>query len=388
MSSITFKEAFFLKNRDNLTVNVKTNPDDAQLLFGRTSSNEDVKSVIKREFLLGQVPKLFLYGPYGVGKTHTLYNLKHYIDTNIDLKDKCLIYILEVEFRSKTAYQYLHERFMEKIGFEYVNKIVTQFINENAMDLDKAMYSVFEDENIIKAMRFLSVGGQNSIIPWKWLCGHQLKDADLSLIGLSRNLNQTYDLVKVLTGLGNLSMRYQKKRIIFLIDEAEALNNVSDPNALDSFHDAFRKLADNDNNSIGFILSLFATGSNDMPEVVTRPDIITRIGANNIKEIYPLTEMDDLKQFVLDFLNYFIDKDAAKTVIDAFPQPITKDSYPFTEEALDYYIEIALSSRTASLPRNIIKSIAEAAIHAFDRGSQVIEYCDVEETAQTIFVDR
>ena len=68
-------ESFCLKDdRRNFTVNFRVNREDRAAYFGKRKINEKIIENIRERYMMGSQPKKYLYGQYGVGKTHTLFN--------------------------------------------------------------------------------------------------------------------------------------------------------------------------------------------------------------------------------------------------------------------------------------------------------------------------
>ena len=74
-------ERFCLRNqRRNFSVNFRLNPDDRAAYFGKGEVNTEIINSIRERYMLGSQPKKYLYGQYGAGKTHTLFNIKYHLE--------------------------------------------------------------------------------------------------------------------------------------------------------------------------------------------------------------------------------------------------------------------------------------------------------------------
>ena len=74
----TLADAFFLAHgRKNFQINVRASAEDRRAYFGPRRLNEDLIEDIKRQYAMGLPPKKILYGLWGAGKTHTLFNIKY-----------------------------------------------------------------------------------------------------------------------------------------------------------------------------------------------------------------------------------------------------------------------------------------------------------------------
>src|SRR5438128_772141 len=115
----TLQEQLCLK-RVNFQINPKQSFDDAKLFFG---SNENQKIIrdIETGYMAGYVPRIYLFGSYGTGKTHLLYHLKHHFEHNQTLV-KVAPFIVQIEAESRSRYQALHKRLLDAIGIEELEK--------------------------------------------------------------------------------------------------------------------------------------------------------------------------------------------------------------------------------------------------------------------------
>jgi hypothetical protein len=384
----TLSEAFFLRQgRRNFEIQFRTNEEDRKAYFGTSKLNLELTRSIRERYAMGLPPKKYLYGEYGAGKTHTLFNLKYQLEQNssdLPFKIKCLL--IEGEFKKKTTYAYLHGQMMEGISMDDVRTVVQEYLATHATgDLGRKLRETFGDANIAKAIQGLGLGGQQ-ISLWKWLCGHALSTSELNAHNLTKNMDTVGQMVKVLTGLCRI-FRDKGVYYLFLLDELEGLNNVDDSDAQESFHDAFRKLADQENDVVGFIVSIFAGSEEQIPQFVFRPDIVSRIGGAHVHHLNYFQQDQDVEQFILDLFALVIDAQKRGDAEKAGSIPSGLKFYPFTDDAKDQFVHYAVSAPGASLPRNIIDAVNECALCAFRRKSSVIDVQDLE-PANKIFQER
>jgi hypothetical protein len=275
---------------------------------------------------------------------------------------------------------------MEAISLDDVRAIVQEYLATHATgDLGKKLRENFGDANIAKAIQGLGLGGQQ-ITLWKWLCGHNLSTSELNAHSLTKNMDTVGEMVKVLTGLCRI-FRDKNVYYLFLLDELEGLRNVDDSDAQESFHDAFRKLADQENDVVGFIVSIFAGSEGEIPQFVFRPDIVSRIGGAHVHHLNYFQEDQDVEKFLVDLFGLVIDKGKHTAAENAGSVPKGLSFYPFTDIAKDQFVHYAVSAPGASLPRNIIDAVNECALCAFRRQSSVIDVQDLE-PANKIFQER
>lgn len=147
-------------------------------------------------------------------------------------------------------------------------------------------------------------GGDLAFASWRWLAGQRLTAKELQEIKVTRNLADVGvgDMVAAVLAVGNLA-RAVGSSLIFFMDEMEEIQNVRQGDAADSWHQYTRKLADNSNSSVGFVLGFKADTLDDAPRVLYRPDVISRIGKQNLIELEMLGAPANVKTFVEDMLS-------------------------------------------------------------------------------------
>ncbi len=374
-------ESFCLKEgRRNFHINVRSGEIDRRVYFGRKDLNMKLTKQIRQKYDMGMPPKKYLYGEYGSGKTHTLFNVKYQLEESPEANDqdyrvRCIF--IEGEFRKKTTFRYLHGQILEGIGLDEVKNTVSDFVTKHANeDIVKLLRKRFNHSNIAKAFHQLSVGIKDVTL-WKWLCGGSLTPAELSTMNLTKNLDSTDEMVGILVGLSTMFMEC-KIHLLFLLDELEGLHNVGDDDARRSFHDAFRRFFDDSNDSAGVIVSIIAANDSEIPRFIFEPDIISRLGRDNIEDIGYLQEEEEVKRFLMDLFDLVIDQEKLKVRVDAGEIPPETDFYPLSADAMEQIIELAIQAPGASLPRNIIRAVNEAASQAAMDSRRIINHKDVE----------
>jgi hypothetical protein len=380
-----FRDWFCLRDRETFTIDAKINPGDARFYFGREAIEKRIKSQMRRAFLDPGVPKMIIYGPYGSGKTQTLYHLEHYLQT--DKPRACRLeprtIHLDLEMYSKADHYSWHLQLMEHVGKDTVVGWV-ESLSKLGPDFETELHKVFEDPNLVAAGYKLT-RKDTSFAAWQWLSGQQLRASDLETLEVTRNLGQTGagDLVSTLVSVGRLA-EANGEALIFLMDEAEQFRNVRTADAIESLHDYLRKLSEPANAYVGFIIASYALSLDDMPELLIRPDIRGRIGELNVVEIPPLPTVE-VKVFTRELLAELVDTERAEAKIQEGNLGVSIETYPFTSDAFDMLCEYASQDPIKALPRNIIKTINECAISAWDEDKPIVNVDIVNEVAPLIF---
>lgn len=385
-----FKDWFCLKNRESFTIDPQVNPDDARFYFGRDEIKKKITQQLRRAFVDPKVPKMLIYGNYGSGKTQTLYHFEHYL-TNVNpdicspLKPKTFHLVLEMT--SKSDHKDWHLFLMEALGKTTVTGWVANLL-DSTKDLDEELEVIFRNVNMISAAKNLRAGGDLGLLAWRWFCGRELKPNELEQLKVTRSLGDlgAGDLVSALVGIGRLAERSNYK-LIFFMDEAESFQNVKTGDATESLHNYLRKLSDNANSTIGFIISFLVVTVDQMPELVYRGDIRSRIGEHCIIELGPLPSIEYVQKFLKELLTELIDQKKAEKKIQKNSLSVSLETYPFTADAFGVFCDYAYGNPALSLPRYIIKALNECCISVWDIQKQIVDVDIVNDIAPHIFAE-
>jgi len=380
-----FANWFCLGDRANFTIDPQIDPQDAQYYFGRPQIKEQLQRQIRRAFIAPGVPKMVVYGPYGSGKTQTLFHLEYNLKTQPPSSVTPRTVYLAIEMRSNSTAAHLHMQVMEALGKATVTGWVKRLFDETA-NLDVALKTITEDPNIISALKELRSSGDSTFVAWRWLSGQTLSKGELSGLQLTRNAVDVgaSDLVNVIVAVGNLANRIGEK-LIFLLDEFEQVRDVKTGDAAESIHQYLRRLSEPVNANLGFIIGVFASVLDEAPEVLRRGDIVSRIGKNNYIELPYLPAVSDVRTFVKELIRNLTNESLVKQKITENNLGTEVGIYPFERSALEVLADYATQEPTASLPRNIINAINECAIQAWDEQKALIDDSIVNSVAPFVF---
>jgi len=382
-----FRNWFCLNDRESFTIDPKITPSDARFYFGRAEKERQLKTQLRKSFIAPGTPKMMIWGPYGSGKTQTLYYIDHYLKT--DKPQSCRlaprVLHLDIEVQSKSDASWIHIQMLETLGKEPVTQWVASLFDE-VEDLRKELLHLVGDPNAVLCLQELRSGGVSSLTAWRWLTGQSLTTSELQSLKVTRNLGQVGagDMVNVLVGIGKLAEK-RGEELIYLIDEMEQLANVRTGDSTESIHQYFRKLADPANSSVGFIIGCTADTRDDMPRILNRADISTRIGEINYIEIPHLPAVQDVKTFVRELLQHLVKQDTAEGKIQQEGLGIPLETYPFSDGAFELLCDYASQDPVKALPRNLINSINECAIQAWDEQKQFVDEDIVNDVAPLVF---
>jgi len=330
---------------------------------------------------------MMVWGPYGCGKTQTLYYLDYWLTHNkpASCKGSPHVVHLDIEVQSKSKANDWHLQNMEALGMEAVQGWL-QMLYDRTKKFDQELEKLTRDPNIVRAFGHLRGSGDLAFTAWRWITGQKLSPKELENIKVTRNLGDVGvgDLVAGLQACGTLA-RAVDHCLIFFVDEMEELQNVREGDAAESWHQYIRKLSDNANSSVGFVIGFKADTRDQAPEMLIRGDVYGRVSANNYIELETLAAPANVKQFVEEMLAHLVDQAKAERRIQSDGLGVTVHTYPFAASAFDLLCDYACQDVVKSTPRNIIRTINECAIAAWDAQHPVINDDTVNEIAPIIF---
>jgi hypothetical protein len=379
---------YFCLNRQNFQINPKQSFEDAKLYFGGGGRDKTIIRDIELGYMAGYVPRVYLFGNYGTGKTHLLYHLKHYFESG-ESEYNVIPVVVSIEAETKTRYQALHKRILDAITVDRVVEVYSVYRSAGP-DADKRVSEIFPNPNTVIALQLLIGGNVTRGLGWRWLTGDRVPPSELSQWGFTSSLVETGDLVELLVGIGELFKR-TGSNLLVLIDEAEGLHYVTQEDARRSWHDAFHRLADQqDNQSIGWICAFYSAMHQQAPEFMVEGDIVTRLGKGGIVQLDPLSTGVEVRSFVADMLAAFVDHQCASDVVGAHPspEPVGIDTYPFTEGGLEAFVGHAADVAENALPRTILRAITTCAMQAAHDEARFIDRKRVDDIVPAEFAEQ
>lgn len=389
-----------LKNYCSLTRNrFEIDPErDAEWYFGNRKVNEELIKRIRNDFLVRGVPKCGILGRFGFGKTHTLCHLKYLFQSNVNdypaVPFTMRIAPYDEGIAETSGWQYIHGKMLDAIGERFLREVVRDFdkLPETRRgELSSEMMKIFKfgDENLKTSLSNLLSAYflrevKSTLAAWQWLKADKItKATDLGDVGVKKTLETGGDMLNVILNIGNLVRKVRKTGIVFLMDEAQALNEVK-KRRRNEIHDAFLQLAEPYNADVGFVIAYFGTGQQQIPDVFSKPDdILSRLGVSQsniqeaIKDLKDLIKTkDDLRKFIDNVLNGLIDKEKARKLINqkGLSGKVKPQQLPFTEEALDRIAQVLYQKEPNRNPRMIINTLATLSAEAYQKGKAENKY--------------
>lgn len=372
------KDYFFLRDRDSLSIDPWK---DQEQFFGAHELNKRIKRRIESDFVQPRgVPKFFVHGSYGSGKTHTLAHIA-YMLKSYKLYPTEPIYIDIAPLVAKERYQKIHARLLDAIGLDRI-KLAAEASADKTQEADKIQaflsHAIVFGDQALKAsqaniFRNLLYGGRQAQLSWEWLKGGKTSVDEAQMLGTQKQLTDVQDFVSCLLNIGALYFFGHQKRIVFLIDEAEAFRSVTNPDSISELNHALRLILENSNHYIGFILAIQVEGGQEgIGNFFTADDIRRRVdydqGYIDLNGL--VAGVDNARVFMEEMLAYLIDQDRAKGIIESEGLTTIPKYFPFDEEAIDNLTNHISQDQERALPAAIISWMSNGAIEAWRRRSE------------------
>lgn len=365
-----FDEWFCLESGRTFAVK----PDrDPEFYFGRSELAKDITTRIDRSVLLQSVPKLVLFGAYGAGKTHTLYHIKWFLENHESHKFEVRYVETPIDLHKKSKYHELHQAMMDRLGPTTVRRLLEKLITKHLGDeLQDFLLEYFNhDEDLVSVIRMLATSAPQHMTAWKWLRGEALSESQQQNIGVARSPDLK-DLIEVLLTIGRLFQDEEETTLVFLIDELEQLEYVTGEE-IGTWETAFRRLADQDNRSVGLVFAARGAGPDNLPEPLRIEAVTSRLQLENYVEIPYLHDVDDYESFLKDLLTHLVERPCAEARLEEEGIDIPLELYPFTPEAVDLIYQFISEDPTRQLPRELIFTLNECGAAAVGRSAVITE---------------
>lgn len=377
---------------------------DAEWFFGNKKVGDELLARIRNDFDIRGVPKCGIVGRFGDGKTHTLYHIKYLFEKEpAHYPAKCFFLGLapyDERIPDLGGWKYIHSKMLDSIGEVFLRLVVQEFnrsSTDKTADLSNEMKQLFKfgDENLKRSLANVLSGyflreTRSTLPAWQWLRGAKLeKGTQAQDLAATKALENAEDMVNVILNLGNLIRQTLGKAIVFLMDEAQDLNNVD--KRLIEIHHAFLQLASDYNQDVGFVIAYFGAGQWFVPKAIIQPadDILSRLGVarQNVDEAFInlirlINTKDDMLNFMNNLLQHLKDEEKANELITQrnLANKVTWQQLPFTQDALDRAVEILFQNEQTRNARMIINALAQVAAAAYHKGKATNKYILADRT--------
>lgn len=381
-------------NRPRFRVEPET---DAEWFFGDSRVSDELLTRVTSDFDIRGVPKCLLFGRFGCGKTHTLHHMKYLFDSEPE-RYPAVGFIVPIApydegVSNLSGWKYIHGKMLDEMGEQFLRHMVQDFNklpDSGTGELAEVMRMTFKfgDENLKRSLANVLSGYflrdmKSTASAWQWLKGSRMDKGTVAEdLGITKHLENAEDMVSVIMNLGNLVRKTQGKGIVFLMDEAQALEEVGKREI--EIHHAFLQLADDLNQDVGFVIAYFGDAINKLPDVLSKPpDILSRLGVSlqNLEDavinlMRLISTKDDMGSFIRSLLEGIKDMEKARKLIDemGLSDQVSAESLPFTSQALDRAKEMLHQNEHTRNPRMIINQLAAVAARAYHQGKAENRY--------------
>jgi hypothetical protein len=365
--------------------------DDADIYFGDQELERRIRRRLEADFVQQRgVPKFFVSGRYGAGKTHTLAHIRHVLVSDPGLTRDFPtepIYFEISPIRSKESWATIHERLINAIGLGRLKEAMTGTISgggaaEDPIQALEAKGVLRYGEEAIRTsqaqiFRNLLFGGRQETLSWEWLKGRALKVDEAQMLRTETNLAAPPDYIACLLNVASLIHKGLGRKIVFLIDEGEAVGNLVNADSFDEFVFAFRRLVDPENNALGVIVAYESEGGGmeAAPRLFQHPAIVRRVdyaqGFFDLSTLLP-TETRAAQEFIVQVLGHLVDQDRAREIVQREGLETEPEYFPFTKEAVDAIADFVTQDPERTLPSQIIALLSNAVVEAWRRRDETM----------------
>jgi len=311
-------------------------------------------------------PKRLLWGPYGGGKTHTLYRALH------ELGNLTSIHPVRVEcpdLSKRSGFNDLYrDGIMPVFGEDTVIGLFERAIEQVPVarrdEYLRRLREFLGDEPLSKAVAQLMNPNFERLRLWAWLSGVPLSRGELSDLGQTQDLStaEPARLAEMVILIGRVMKRVDNKTVVLCLDEMERLKAVG-PDSIATFVTGFTRLMDPNQRDVAVLLGCSAALFDEMPDIFARGGpVVSRLGAHATIEV-PHIPDPDVDGFIREVISYVRSRsanidDLVGNARGVATEQLRTDYFPFTGEAIQ-----ALKSRLSRdmTPREITIALTQAA---------------------------
>lgn len=356
---------------------------DSEIYFGDQALARRISRRIESDFVQPRgVPKFFIHGSYGAGKTHTLAHIQHVLRKEFSsLYPTEPIYFDIAPLSSKERYERVHGRLLDAIGLDRVRLAVEQVADKIKGDKVEGFIDAgavpFGDEalRVSQANVFRNVlfGGRQQQQSWEWMKGKKLTVDESQTLGVQKQLSEAQDFVNCLLNIGCLYKLGTGRRLVFLIDEGEAIGDITNADSLAEMQFVLRLLLENSNNVVGLVCAIQVDGGQEaIPQVFTERGIMRRVdfeqGYVDLNGL--VSEISEAESFIRQAIGYLVDQEHADKIITEEQLEVDPQLFPFTDDAVEALAQHVSDNPDKAGPAAIISWMSNAAIEAWRRRKQ------------------
>jgi hypothetical protein len=375
-------QKYFLLKKNTFSIDPWS---DSNVHFGSAQLSEQITLKLETDFNSpGGAPKFFVFGSFGSGKTHTLAHISHILQLGDRFKDTYPtepIYLDVAPLSAKETWVRIHSRILDAIGVDRIKKaaeiFADSFLGPDKVDGFHDEIATFGDEALrvsqSNVFRNLLYGGGQASLSWNWMKGQQVTNDQSQTLGTQKSLSEPQEFVNCLLNVGSLYSKATGKKLVYLIDEAESFDAVTNPDSKAELQHSIRLLLEPHNDVSGLILGITAEGGQeDIGEFFQRDDIQRRVGYDSgLIDLNALVSLQpDAEQFVRQVIEHLVDSEKVAELAET-EDIDSPDLFPFTEDGISAIAEQASTDIEKALPSAILRWMSDSAINAWRRRAGV-----------------
>jgi hypothetical protein len=362
-----------------------------QFMFGTRERQQ-------RDYLLSEIEgasyshdghKGVIFGDYGRGKTHMCHNLIFELENRhmpvVPVYVKCSAYT------SKEPFHSLFKELVMGHPSAEVNRVATEYARLRAKGEAVPLVDIVQSEDLALVMSkgLTAVESDEVRNCLRWLGGETKVPMGLISKALKPHLTDSREFGAVMRGLSHMFVTVDRRVPLYLVDEAERFENVTNVDTYSMWLASLRELTEIV--PVGLMFFVGAKTRNNLPTIVVQDEIVRRIGVANYVE-FQNPSRDQLRDFLLELFATFIRKGAApephRAVLSAaaqdttVPQELTEitggdashlETYPFEPAAFTEFIEQVAAGDLSSKPSEVLIRLQKAAQRAIRVDKRVID---------------
>lgn len=376
---LSYAEFFCIKDgRDNFYLDEEK---DALKVFGYTKLKARIDELIDISQGTKISPRQLWWGSYGCGKTHHLNYLKRRIE-NEDLPFKPVLFSCP-DVTTKSPFNEVLYKMVTGAQAESFLKLLRAFDEKNRDWLN----GLEIPQDVKQAFHQMIHSPKESDLAWAYLAGEAIGGSgEMRALGVGKKqLNDGSEFAGVISVLGEVFQRESGKTLLYLLDEFEGLQDITNSDADKKWRNAIRRLLDIKH--VGFIFAIAAEKAPMLPTIMQAPEIIRRIGYDFVQEIQPLQDTE-LESFLVGLFDLVIDREKLKVLEDTenlLSIPNYDNSlFPFTKPAFEGYCKYLCQDRKNAKPSEALKNLEKVTTKAYRIGKRIIDRKLLEEDGKFV----
>jgi Cdc6-like AAA superfamily ATPase len=368
-----------------------------QLLFGERDRRQ-------RDTLLGALEeacyskdghKAAVFGDYGRGKTHQCHN----IIFEIERRGLLLVptYIKCSAYKSKEPFSSLFKEMVLKHPSSELQRVATEYEKLAQKKQVPPLYDVVRHEDIahVMTMGLTAPNLERVKISMRWLGGEAKIDTEDIGKALQPHLSDSLEFGAVLRGLAHLFLTIDGKVPLYLVDEAERFQNVTNTDTYYSWLASLRELTEIMGVALVFLIG--AKTRDQLPTVFVQDEIVRRIGVANYVE-FTNPSAEEIEEFLLELLRTVVRKGEVPephrdvvvpaaldpTVPDELREIVDDDAerlkcFPFEPDAFSEFVQQLSAGELSAKPSEVLIRLQKAAQRAMRNNLRTISTKIVDE---------